>query len=550
MNAIRPDVSPEPSPESVSQAAPESAVQAVPIAAPLRGASVEPWPRWAWALAWAVVLGGAARMVRRFAEGYSLFFDEANLAAAILDRPWGQLHLALDNQQIAPLGLIYVGRALLDAFGLSEMALRALPLSAGLGSLALLPFWLRRFVSPWPALATLVLAAVCADAVVYASQFKQYTLELLFALWVMFAVDAWLRRPGWRPLAVAACGAALGVWFAMTTVFVAGGLGVVLAARVAVRDRSQWKSVALAGAVVGGAFVLAYLLHVRHVRRADELMGFMDGYWQAGYVANPVVSPGKFIQAWVGVFRKPASLALPGLGLGLAVLGAWTLLVRDRWRGVALLTPLAVAAALSLAGVYPLQDRLALYLLAAIWPAMALGLERLQRARPGGFVAAALLAALLVIPAVQNRGRMTVEDLMPVVDRVNAAAQPGDTFYLYYGGRPMHDLYARVDPERGLPADGLVHGVRAREDWPAYLADLDALAGRERVWVVFGHVVTWRGIDERRLMLMHLDRLGERRQAFEGAGAWAYLYDLTGPSADGSPDAGPAAAGAAPPTEP
>jgi hypothetical protein len=46
------------------------------------------------------------------------------------------------------------------------------------------------------------------------------------------------------------------------------------------------------------------------------------------------------------------------------------------------------------------------------------------------------------------------------------------------------------------------------------------------VWILFSHVHRNRGIDERTLMLDHLDQLGTRLDFIKVHGAEAYLYDM------------------------
>jgi hypothetical protein len=52
------------------------------------------------------------------------------------------------------------------------------------------------------------------------------------------------------------------------------------------------------------------------------------------------------------------------------------------------------------------------------------------------------------------------------------------------------------------------------------------MAGRPRVWVVFSHIATWGGVDEEKVFVDYLDRLGQREQHFRTSGASAYLYNI------------------------
>jgi hypothetical protein len=113
------------------------------------------------------------------------------------------------------------------------------------------------------------------------------------------------------------------------------------------------------------------------------------------------------------------------------------------------------------------------------------------------------------------------------MDALRSRGRPEDLVYVYYGAEPAFRYYTM---RGGLPPGRVVFGSLNRDDLGQYLQEVDRLAGRRRVWLVFTHVFRRLGIDEERFLLHHLDRRGVRRDAIVGEGATAYLYDLTGPA--------------------
>ena len=95
--------------------------------------------------------------------------------------------------------------------------------------------------------------------------------------------------------------------------------------------------------------------------------------------------------------------------------------------------------------------------------------------------------------------------------------------YLYYAAWPAFQYYAGRYP---FEKAQLVRGVSTRSDPNNYIKDLDNLRGKGRAWIVFSHVFTLKGVDEKAFFLSHLDRIGKRKDTFEAPGAAAYLYDL------------------------
>jgi hypothetical protein len=140
--------------------------------------------------------------------------------------------------------------------------------------------------------------------------------------------------------------------------------------------------------------------------------------------------------------------------------------------------------------------------------------------------AAPLLGALLIAPIYyRTLGALPYRphDLKSILKHVRERRQPGDLVYVYWGARNAFDYYR----DRLGFADTRIVGGGSHYSAPAdYLPELGRLRGR-RVWVVFSQVHTRPdGVDERELLLAHLDSLGRRLDAVASHWAWGYLYDL------------------------
>jgi hypothetical protein len=88
------------------------------------------------------------------------------------------------------------------------------------------------------------------------------------------------------------------------------------------------------------------------------------------------------------------------------------------------------------------------------------------------------------------------------------------------------NLAAQYYATRGLRFPGEVFiGLRGGVDQAE--RDVEALRGRQRVWVLFSHVMKPSGLDEERFFLQLLDRAGARLDVRRATGAALYLYDVS-----------------------
>src|SRR5258706_4697456 len=99
------------------------------------GPRIHGWSRWAKLIAWALVAIGVAIRVIVFTHNRSLFLDEAMLANNIVQRDAVGLLKPLADAQAAPVGFLMIEKTIVSTFGVSERALRSLPLIGGAASL-------------------------------------------------------------------------------------------------------------------------------------------------------------------------------------------------------------------------------------------------------------------------------------------------------------------------------------------------------------------------------------------------------------------------------
>ena len=346
----------------------------------------------------AVVCGVVLRLWVLSQRG-SLWIDEAALALNVLGRDFAGLLRPLDWGQAAPVGFLWLERALAGLLGPSEWVFRLWPAVAGAGTLWLVWRAGRGIVRPMSAALAVVVLAFSLLAIRYSAEAKPYASDAFVSVALVAlalrVLDGAADARRWLALGVAGVG---GVLMSLPSVFVLAAIGAALV-RDASKQRVQIRAIAMAcGATWLATFGALWILVIRESSGGE----YLREYWapvmldaRAGdfvarvvrAVASAVATP---IQ-WTGSVALALAMTLTWL-VGLAMVA------RRDWRHAVLLAgPFGIAAAASLVGVYPLSDRLAYFaaplaLLAAAEPlGAAVGAlsVRIRRAAPGSIRVAA-----------------------------------------------------------------------------------------------------------------------------------------------------------------
>ena len=502
----------------------------------------------------AALLIGVLLRLAQYAVNRSLWLDEALLVSNFLDRSWAGLLEPFHRGQTSPLGFLALVKLSVAALGRSEYALRLVPLLAGVGSLALLPKVARRYLTR-PALPLgIALVALAPFLVYYSSEVKQYSLDCLCSLAVLWLAHDLARRPAdtRRSAAFLALGV-VAVWLSQPVVFMLGGTGLVLGIRaLRRRDRRTVGVLALTALAWAVSFAGAYLVS-RHQLEDPE---YMRSFWRVGFFPLPPRSLADL--AWlprmlVREFREPMgimgddtsafSILTTASGALLFAAGCAWMAKRRRLRLALLLAPVLPLLAASALQAYPFGGpflsggRVLIFLLPSLAFVMAEGAASLRRVLPAraGRAAFAAAAALALLPAGAYAALSVPHlrgEVKPLLQYVNEHRQPGDVVYVYYNGQAVFEYYA---PRYGWDRGNAVAGICSRFQPGRYLDDLARFRGRPRVWFFFVSGTPVNAFDEKKMMVRFLDHVGTRLDDRVAIGAAVYLYDMRGTGRDPGP---------------
>jgi hypothetical protein len=110
-----------------------------------------------------------------------------------------------------------------------------------------------------------------------------------------------------------------------------------------------------------------------------------------------------------------------------------------------------------------------------------------------------------------------VEEMQPLLDRMNAGIKPNESVFIYTYSKPAFIYYYET---------GKVHLGNA----PLYVGQpqtMDMQQVKGHVWLLFSHVHPSDGSrGEERIMVNHLLKRGRQLQEYESTGCSLYLMDL------------------------
>ncbi len=356
-----------------------------------------------WSKAWSavavlIIAAGAWLRLARFAERPALWIDELMFGLNIGTRSIGELIGQLDFGQTAPPLFLLATHGVVAAFGMSEWALRVIPLAA---SLATLPAFLllARHLLPGPvALVPLAMLTFAPSALRYANEARPYSMDVLIAVVLpLLALRLTSQPTNDRRWWLLGLGGAVSLLASSPAVFATAAIGSALIATPEIRgSRAGRIRLAILGVSWMAVFITIYLTILKPAETPA-----LDRFWAGAFPAGNAES---LVRDWrppVLTVFWPDGVERPTLAFGLlALTSAGGLLVTGRRRGLAgpllLLGPVVAVSAAALLHVYPLRSvRVTLFavpsLLLMFWAGVAALIEKTNVTRR------ALVTALAVV---------------------------------------------------------------------------------------------------------------------------------------------------------
>lgn len=469
----------------------------------------------------------------------AMWLDEIWIGQNVRDRGIGELLFEpLANRQMAPPGFLASVEIATVVFGMSEAVLRLVPLLASI--LALLLLWrvARRFLSGAALAAVLLIAATSPALIWYAGNAKQYSSDVAFSLLLVWLGLRYLEEPEDLNRAFAAGGigivAVLSSHAAVLTAFVVGLVLVLNHLRVGGRVRIRPLFV-MVGAWAAGAGVAAWAAlsfsspSVREHMRSFWSEGLPP--WGGGLIAVALWIPERLYNTlahFLVFLDEPFGILAAPLAV-LALIGLPVLWRTHRTHGAVLLAPVMGALLGGLAGLLPIDHRLAVHAGAPIvvvsligWSAWAAMESRWLKA---GAVLAGIIAVMPMplIVLLQSRPPLRAPDTRAVLESLAPRLGAEDSVYAYCYAAPAAEYYG---PAAGINRFESLDCPASEQD----LANRIAAIPPGRVWFLYTDTPEPMWFDTAIILLgergPEIDRLDDPHAPPGSSGTAAVLFDI------------------------
>ncbi|PYX42207.1 MAG: hypothetical protein DMG81_02065 [Acidobacteria bacterium] len=395
-------------------------------------------------LASTVMALGIGLRVAQYLNNRSLWGDEIAVALNLRLRTFSGLFHPLSYDQTMPFGLLLLLKAMGSVFGYSEWALR-LPLLLGGCALTVLAWFLyHRIFEQRVVLLFAALLAISEPLIYYSGEVKQYGLDALVTLLVLWAAITTLRSEnsrGWPRLIVTGMAALL---FSQPVIFILAAIGGAAVYDRRFRSSSEWRKNALLAAIVWLlGFGLLYWLSYRGVSHN----AFMRAYWEPKFLDPHVTGFRQHLAtALIVLLGDTQILWIPKLLL-CALFVAGVLGIASKmglpFAGLAV-APFALVLLASSLRQYPIVVRLVLFLAPVLFWIYANGFATLADLVPerSSNLVFILLASLFLLPSLTHawhfRQREGSRDVVRKIENQNKTA----AVYVVFGHYASWEYYA------------------------------------------------------------------------------------------------------------
>ncbi|WP_207425856.1 glycosyltransferase family 39 protein [Pedobacter sp. SYSU D00535] len=469
-------------------------------------------------LTYTLIAAGVFLRLFHYFYNRSLWTDEMYLSLSFLEMDFVELATEpLVYQQKAPIGFLWLVELAVVLFGDGEMALRLVPLLAGIASLYFFKKVADRFLTPAGIAAAVGILALAPNFVYHSVEIKQYGVELLVTILVLYFYVKYAHRKKISHLLAWGVAGALLIWFSYSSIFVLTGMA--LAITLNNLFRRKWKQTGLQ-IIPFSMWMISFILNffLFTYNKTTNSGWLIDWFTiRLGYIPLPPKSfadvsflvqiPYKMLFYPLGLLWEFITIENGALRV-IARMGAVPLIFwaaglvfyfrRKRVVFMILLFPMLLALLASAVKQYPFYERLTLFLAPLIIILIAKGFETLStRFSRYALVQPALLCLLLIGPLGTSAAQLADTHLFGGYKRsyqrdcwlyVNQRFQPGDAVYVYWNIRYGYLFYKK---SYDLKYDAVIGNDYRRDSRNAqdYLhniqKDINGLKRYRRVWLVY-----------------------------------------------------------------
>ena len=479
---------------------------------------------------WLRLLIGLGLFIRLYAYLYnrSLWYDEAMLVENILHRSFTALTGELTYGQLAPIGFLWLERALVLCFGGSEYVLRLLPFLCGIVAVWLFARLSRQLFSPFWALVAVAFFVFHGPHIYYTIELKQYSVDVLAALLVV--TIGWpilTGRTEWKAILSFGILAAILVWCSQPVIFVLASLAIPSFFIHGITNISKWLSWNIVWLISFGCY---YFLFLQGRINQEGLDTFHQQYFMPWQIWE-ISSWQWYWDTLRHTFREAGGFFYSYLAIGIAVPGLIFLWKKRYYLGIVWVIALILAFFASTLHLYSTAPRLLLFACPGLIWLVVEGLASFQSFLTNQWKSTLLLAVpfllaglLFLQPFLNVLHRIAspeeVEDIKSTLQYYKEHSKKGEQLYIYHYALPAFNYY---QPYFAIGESVVVRGASPWEE-TAWKADFEKLQQRKG-WILLTHYQR-AAVDDRELFKRFLDIKGTEVSAHQAKRAAIYLYQF------------------------
>jgi len=478
-----------------------------------------------WFIVLIILIGTAARL-RQYLSNRSLWSDEAALALNIIKHGYLDLFKPLDYSQVAPSFFLITVNFLTEIFGYSEYVLRLVPLAASIISLFLLWYLSKKLLDKYMVPIVVGLLSFGGTAIYYSDELKQYSLDLMITIIILIlAFNVYKNNFDLKSNLLFGITGSIIVWFSQPSIFALSAVTLSLFLSVIIKEK--FKSIKklfyiiYAALIWGLSFIAGYLFIVR----ATAHSGFYT-FWAHSFAPIPIRSIDNLLwysETLFSTIRIPISIYFPGIVILLLFAGFIGFFKKkDKILFFSILFTFIFLLAASMLKAYPIHERFILFTLPIFYLMIARGLEELSvNINKKNVIIIIFLVLLIFIQPIGSTARTFFQpklrtETRPLVEHILNNKSDSDIVYVYYTSKSPFLYYTRDEEIE------YILGVESTGNPEKYIDELESLAGKGRVWFIFGPVYG----NELDIYLNKLNEMGQRLQYKEAFGASLFLYEI------------------------
>lgn len=462
-----------------------------------------------------LIMGIILRLFHYF-YNRSIWMDEVYLSSSLLRLNYTDLaNNALDYQQKAPLGFLWLVKFTINCFGNQETALRLIPLLAGILSLFLYQRVCRFFLKPWAQIIAMTLFAFAPAIIYHSVEIKQYATECLATIVALYLFISYQDSTDWKSRLAWGFAGALTLWFSYSVIFILAGMGAGMS--LYALSKKDWKTFSINlipfSLWLVSFFINYFLFTKKHAesewivywfKAYDNFMPFPSHHLQdlkwfpsnfykmLDYPLGLVLNPKDFNSSNILKF-----ITVPVVPVVLLFTGIYSIIIISRKYAYVLLFPVILTLFASGLYLYPLLERFWLFIAPVFILLIAIGFEYYQHKIKSARLVLILFMLVIILPVFQSlyyiihpekfykhKKSFERESLSYINDHFNQ----NDAVYVYWNNLPGFKVYKKIIKLKYHAVEGGDYRKQSTglSDYNRHLEnDFKKFSNKKRVWLIY-----------------------------------------------------------------